>query len=145
MRVTEILTVDYVDCTPEQPMQLAWLNSLGGVDTWVFQRHQEYKLDVKDMDEFEPVINYLQISNGRQRVLKKDAYVMVKLGYEQLTKQQVIGIKELLISPCVKWVAGTNETVVVVKDGSFDVFDTGESKFDLEFEIIMPKLYTNSF
>jgi len=145
MRVTEILTVDYVDCTPEQPMQLAWLNSLGGVDTWVFQRHQEYKLDVKDMDEFEPVINYLQISNGRQRVLKKDAYVMVKLGYEQLTKQQVIGIKELLISPLVKWIDGTNETVVVVKEGSFELFDTGESKHDLEFEIVMPKLYTNSF
>ena len=145
MRVTEILTVDYVDCTPEQPMQLAWLNSLGGVDTWVFQRHQEYKLDVKDMDEFEPVINYLQISNGRQRVLKKDAYVMVKLGYEQLTKQQVIGIKELLISPLVKWIDGTNETVVVVKEGSFELFDTGESKHDLEFEIVMPKLYTSSF
>jgi len=97
------------------------------------------------MDEFEPVINYLQISNGRQRVLKKDAYVMVKLGYEQLTKQQVIGIKELLISPLVKWIDGTNETVVVVKEGSFELFDTGESKHDLEFEIVMPKLYTNSF
>jgi hypothetical protein len=145
MRVTEIKTVDYVDCTPDQPFQLAWLNSLGGVDTWVFQRHQEYKLDVKDMDEFMPVINYLQTSNGRQRVLKKDAYVMVKLGYEQLTKQQVIGIKELLISPLVKWIDGTNETVVVVKEGSFELFDTGESKHDLEFEIVMPKLYTSSF
>jgi hypothetical protein len=145
MRVTEILTVDYVDCTPEQPFQLAWLNSLGGVDTWVFQRHQEYKLDAKDMDEFMPVINYLQVSNGRQRVLKKDAYMMVRLGYEQLSKQQVVGIKELLISPCVKWIDGTNETVVVVKDGSFDIYDTGESKFNLEFDIVMPKLYTNSF
>lgn len=145
MRVTVKQRVDYVDCTPEQPMQLAWLNSLGGFDQWVFGRHQEYKMDVKDMDEFEPVINYLQIANGRQRILKKDAYMIVKLGYEQLTQQQVIGIKELLISPLVKWIDGTNETIVVVKDGSFELYDTGESKFDLEFDIIMPKLYTVSF
>ena len=145
MIVTEVLRVDYIDCTPEQPFQLAWLNSLGGDDSWVFQRHQEYTLDAKDMDTFEPIINYLQISNGRQRILKKDAYMMVKLGYEQLTQQQVTGIKELLISPCVKWIDGTNETVVVVKEGSFALYDTGESKHDLEFEIIMPKLYTVSF
>ena len=145
MRVTEKQRINYVSCTPEQPMQLAWLNSLGGVDTWVFQRHQEYALDVKDMDTFEPVIRYLQIVNARQRVLKKDAFIMVKLGYEQLSQQQVIGIKELLISPCVKWINGTNEIVVMVKEGSFQLYDTGESKHDLEFEIIMPKLYTSSF
>jgi len=145
MRVTEIITVDYVDCIPEKTMQLAWVNSLAGVDAWVFQRHQEYKLDVKDMDMFEPVINYLQVANGRQRVLKKDAYMMVKLGYEQLNQQQVIGIKELLISPLVKWIDGTKETVVVIKEGSFNLYDTGESKHNLEFEIILPKLYTNSF
>ena len=145
MRVTEIKRVDYVDCTPEQPMQLAWLNSLGGVDTWVFQRRQEYKLDAKDMDMFEPIINYLQVANGRQRVLKKEAYMMVKLGYEQLTQQQVIGIKELLISQYVVLVNGSSEIAVVVKEGSFELYDTGESKHALEFEIIMPKLYTNSF
>lgn len=145
MIVTEVKRVDYVDCTPEQPFQLAWLNSLGGVDTWVFQRHQEYTLDAKDMDMFEPIINYLQIANARQRILKKDAYMMVKLGYEQLTQQQVIGIKELLISPCVKWIDGQNEIVVVVKEGSFALYDSGESKHNLEFEIIMPKLYTVSF
>ena len=144
MIVTEIKRVDYVSCTPEKPFQLAWLNSLGGTDTWVFSKHQEYKLDVKDMDNFEPIINYLQLANGRQRVLKKDAYMNVKLGYEQLTEQQVIGIKELLISPLVIFVDGSNEIVVVVKEGSFELYDKGESKFDLEFEIILPKLFTSS-
>ena len=144
MIVTEILRCDYVSCTPENPFQLAWINSLGGIDTWVFSHHQEFGLEVSDMDEFEPVINYLQLANGIQRVLGKDAYGTVKLGYEGLTKQQVVGIKELLISPLVIWVAGTSETVVVVKDGTFKLFDTGESKFKLEFEIVLPKLYTSS-
>lgn len=144
MIVTEVLRCDYVSCTPEQPMQLAWINSLGGVDTWVFSKHQEYTLDVKDMDTFEPVINYLQLANGYQRVLKKDTYVSVKLGYEGLDNQQVNGIKELLISPLVILVDGTSEKVVAVKDGTFKLFDTGESKHKLEFEIILPKLFTSS-
>jgi len=145
MRVTEKQRVNYESCTPEQPMQLAWINSLGGVDQWVFHRHQEYTLESSDMDNFEPVIRYLQTANSRQRVLKKEGYIVVKLGYEQLSQQEVIGIKELLISPLVKWINGTNEVVVMVKEGSFQLYDTGESKHDLEFEIIMPKLYTSSF
>lgn len=145
MRVTEKQRVNYEDCVPDQPFQLAWLNSLGGIDTWVFTKHQEYTIDAKDMDKFEPVINYLQTANARQRVLKKEGFMLVKLGYEQLTQQQVIGIKELLISPLVKWINGTNEVVVIVDEGSFGIYDTGESKHDLEFDIIMPKLYTSSF
>ena len=145
MRVTEKQRIDYVDCTLENPMQLAWINSIGGVDTWVFSKHQEYKLDVSNMDEFMPIINYLQVANGRQRVLKKDAYSMIKLGYEQLSEQQVIGIKELLISQYVVLIDGSSAVVVVVKDGTFDIRDTGESKFDLEFDIVLPKLYTSSF
>jgi len=145
MRVTEKQRVNYVSCTPEKPFQLVWLNRLGGLDTWVFERHQEYTLDASDMDKFEPVIRYLQIANARQRVLKKEAYVSIKLGYEQLDEQQVIGINELHISPLVKVMNGTNEVVVVVKEGSFMLYDRGESKHDLEFEIIIPKLYTTSF
>tara|TARA_R110000868_G_scaffold21064_7_gene88030 strand:- start:57 stop:437 length:381 start_codon:yes stop_codon:yes gene_type:complete len=125
-------------------MQLVWLNSLGGTDTWVFSRRQEYMLNVSNMDEFEPIINYLQLVNGVQRVLKKDAYVNIKLGYEQLSYQQVTGIKELLISPYVVVVDGATEIVVVVKDGTFKLRDTGESMFSLEFEIILPKLFTSS-
>ena len=103
MIVTEVKTVNYVSCTPENPMQLVWLNSLGGTDTWVFSRRQEYMLNVSNMDEFEPIINYLQLVNGVQRVLKKDAYVNIKLGYEQLSYQQVTGIKETLAKVCFLW------------------------------------------
>lgn len=145
MRVTEKQRVKYVSCSLEHPFQLAWINSLGGIDTWVFNRHQEYALDAKDMDEFMPVINYLQLQKGRQKVLQKEAMISVKVGYEQLTKQEVVGIKEVLISPFVLYVDGSNQVQVIVKDGTFDLYDVGESKFSLEFEVVMPKLYTNSF
>lgn len=144
MIVTEVKRVDYVACTPENPMQLVWINSLGGIDSWVFSKHQEHSLEVEDMDEFEPIINYLQMANSRQLVLGKEAYGVVKLGYEGLSRQQVIGIKELLISQHVKWVDGASERGVAVKSGTFRIYDTGESKFKLEFDIVLPKFYTST-
>jgi hypothetical protein len=144
MIVTEVKNIKYESCTPENPMQLVWVNSLSGTDSWVFSKRQEYNLNVSDTDSFEPIINYLQTANGAQRVLKKDGLMGITLGYEGLNAQQVTGIKELLISPLVKIVNGTSEIVVVVKDGTFNLGDVYDSKRSLEFEIILPKIYTAS-
>jgi hypothetical protein len=143
MIVSEIKEINYVDCTPEKPLQLMWLNQLGGMDTWVFSRHQEFSADVSDVDEFEPVINYLQVTNARQMVLRKDAYVVINLGYEQLTEQQVKGISQLFVSPLV--LANVSGFVqVVVKAGTYKIYDTGESMHKMEFDIILPKRFTQS-
>ena len=144
MIVSEIKEIDYVDCTPEKPLQLMWLNQLGGMDTWVFSRHQEFSADVSDVDEFEPVINYLQVTNARQKVLRKDVYVVINLGYEQLTEQQVKGISQLFVSPLVLANIGGNFVQVVVKAGTYKIYDTGESMHKLEFDIILPKRFTQS-
>lgn len=142
MIVTEIKEIDYVSCTPERPFQLIWLNPLGGMDTWVFSRHQEYSADVSDVDEFEPVINYLQLENSRQKTLRKDFLIVAKLGYEQLSVRQVGGISYLLSSPLVLANIRGYWVQVVVKAGTFKLIDSGESKHKLEFDIILPKQFT---
>ena len=144
MIVSEIKEIDYVDCTPEKPLQLMWLNQLGGMDTWVFSRHQEYSADVSDVDEFEPVINYLQVTNARQKVLRKDLLYIINLGYEQLDIHQVRGISGVLSSPFVLANMGGNFVQVVVKAGTYKIYDTGESMHKLEFDIILPKRFTQS-
>lgn len=144
MIVSEIKQIDYVDCTPEKPLQLMWLNQFGGMDTWVFSRHQEYSADVSDVDEFEPVINYLQVTNARQKVLRKDLLYIINLGYEQLDIHQVRGISLVLSSPLVLANIGGYFVQVVVKAGTYKIYDTGESMHKLEFDIILPKRFTQS-
>lgn len=144
MIVSEIKQIDYVDCTPEKPLQLMWLNQLGGMDTWVFSRHQEYSADVSDVDEFEPVINYLQVTNARQKVLRKDLLYIINLGYEQLDIHQVRGISLVLSSPLVLANIGGYFVQVVVKAGTYKIYDTGESMHKMEFDIILPKRFTQS-
>lgn len=143
MIVTEVKEIEYLDCTPEQPLQLMWLYE-GGMDTWVFSRHQEYSADVSDVDEFEPVVNYLQVTNSVQKVLSKELRTIVNLGYEQLDTQQVKGIANVLSSPLVLANIAGYFVQVVVKAGTYKVYDTGESKHKLEFDIILPKHYTVS-
>lgn len=144
MIVTEIKEIDYLDCIPQNPLQLMWLNSLGGMDTWVFSRHQEFSADVSDVDLFEPVINYLQVENSRQKVLSKELLYVVNLGYEQLNTQQVLGISRVLSSALVYANFEGYFVQVVVKAATYKVFDTGESRHKLEFDIILPKQYTSS-
>lgn len=144
MIVSEIKEIDYVSCTPEQPLQLMWLNQLGGMDTWVFSRHQEFSADVSDVDQFEPVVNYLQVTNAVQKVLKKELLAIITLGYEQLERQQVIGIAGVLSSPLVYAKVGSHFMQVVVKAGTYKIYDSGESMHKLEFDIILPKRYTQS-
>lgn len=140
--VTEVKEIDYVDCPPENPMHLMWLTQLGGLDTWVFSRHQEISFDVSDTDEFEPVIDYLQIANARQKTLSKDMFIKINLGYEQLETQQAVGISYVLSSPLIYANIGGYWSQVVVKSGTYKIYDTGESRHKLEFEITLPKYYT---
>jgi hypothetical protein len=144
MIVTEIKEIDYLDCMPQNPLQLMWLNSLGGMDTWVFSRHQEFSASVSDVDQFEPVVNYLQIANSNQKVLNKELLYVLNLGYEQLNTQQVFGISQILSSALVYANFEGYFVQVIVKAGSYKIFDTGESRHKLEFDIIFPKQYTSS-
>lgn len=146
MRITEIKTVDVEQCIPENPIYLTWLNPLGGWDYWLFGTRQQYTIQTKDLDTFQPVINYLQIANGIQESLGKEAYMKVKLGYEGLTRAKVEGIRHILTSPKVYVINGSpgsnnfQKLVVNIDKGSYKVYDTGDGKHGLELTVIAPKL-----
>jgi hypothetical protein len=150
MRITEIKRIEVQQCIPQNPFHLKWLNIHGGMDNWVFQKHQEYSYDIDGGDEFVPIIIYLNEVNGYQRTVQKTVFQIVKIGYEGLTAQQAGGIINILASPLVYLITGqpqTNSfktTIVAVKPGSYNVGDVYDSKFKLEFEIIKPKRFIQS-
>lgn len=147
MRITEIKTIKVVQCIPENPFHLKWANVQGGFDEWVFSIHQEYSYEITGGDEFVPVINYLNEVNGFQRTVQKTVFEVVRIGYEQLTLNDVTGIRGILGSPLVYLITGqpqTDEfktTIVAVKPGSYVVGDIYDAKFKLEFDIIKPKIF----
>ena len=145
VRVTEIKTVKVQQCPPENPFQLRWINIHGGWDTWVFSKRQEVSADIKDGEFFQRVVDYLEQANTFAEVIGKEAFQIVKLGYEGLDRHDVVGISNVLASPRVEYITGTPNTssfkriVVAVKPGTYRLYDTGEMKNGLEFQIVVPE------
>lgn len=144
-RISERLRVDVERCIPDNPIQLRWLNTLGGWSTWVFATRQMIAYDVKGGELFSKQITDLADMQGLDEWFGKEAEKVLTLGYEQLSTEKVNFIKGLLYSPKVYVITGTSgawvRTVVRVKPGSFNIIDTGERKHDLELQIIYPRLF----
>ena len=105
MIVTEIKKINVVNCTPEQPVFLRWLNSLGGFDSWLFSKSQQVDVDVTQGDNFQQVVNYLEEENSNVNVIKKNGNLLMTLGADNLTLQQAKGIYFL------KFKKSENETI----------------------------------
>lgn len=150
MIVTEIKTIDFEACIPENPFYIKWLNPLSEFDYWLFGTRQVLAYDIDDVDVFEPVVNYLQIANGLQQVTRKDAFEYITVGYEGLTQAKVDGIKHVLKSPLIYWIVGTpasndyQEMIIGVKPGSYTCYDNGDGLHNMEITFIKPKLQTQS-
>ena len=150
MIVTEIKKINVVNCTPEQPVFLRWLNSLGGFDSWLFSKSQQVDVDVTQGDNFHQVVNYLEEENTNVNVIKKNGNLLMTLGADNLTLQQLQGIRSILGSPKVYWLQGQPQTndfirlTVLVKTGTFKLYDTEDTRHRIEFQIISPNLYLQS-
>lgn len=80
-----------------------------------------------------------------QEVVQKSAFKKMKLGVEDIDLQTVEGMMSLLYSQKVEMlIDGTNNlwNTVILSEEEFEIADTGESKFMLEFEIIYPEIQT---
>lgn len=150
MIVSEIKTIKVEQCTPDNPLMLRWLNPLGGYDQWLFSKTQQYDADVTSMENFQQVVDYLEEANANVNALKKDGNIIITLGAEDLTLDEVNGLRTILSSPKVYVISGeptTNDFVrltVLVKTGSFRLYDTEDTKHKIEFQIVSPNYYFQS-
>lgn len=148
--ITEIKTVDYESCIPDNSFFVRWLNPIGGFDSWLFGTRQVHEYNVKDKDTFEPVINYLQLANGIQQTTGKEAIEFITVGYEGLTLDKVNGLKHIVTSPLIYWISGTpgsndfQQLIIGVETGSYKLYDNGDWLHNMEITFIKPKLQTQS-
>lgn len=150
MIVSEVLTINVERCSPENPVALMWFNPRSGFDFWVFGKRQQISHEINAGNEFMPVIDYLENENGVQRTIQKTKFEKMLLGTEQITKQQVVGISYLLASPLIYLVTGepaSNDwrtTICTIESGSWLIYDTANAMQKIEFELIKPKIFTQS-
>lgn len=140
------------DCI-ENPVCLRWLNELGGWDVWVFGKKQIKTLTVGDSQLSKRYETDLINGGNPLRKHSLRATENMILGANNLNKAKYAPIFDLVKSPCVQMLTN-NDTwesdgavfrEVYVKDNSFEIEDTAENQINIEFEILLSELNTQSY
>lgn len=136
-RFSERKLIEYRKCVLLNPILFVWKNTIGGWDYWLFQVNQTQHIDTVSLGYFQK--NYTKISDisNPQAEIGKQVTTRIILGADDLTIQQVKGLKGLLISNKIYILNqdGSVSREVILLPGTFLIQDTSDSLHSLEFEI----------
>ena len=126
----------------KNPMMIQWLNRLGALETWLFEREQSvsnivdegYKYNIYSSDDIATV------TTTKKRIAGKDTqFITLKAG--NLTQDQLQGLHDIKQSNDVRlWLdtTGTNYVTVTVDKGFETSFTTGKGNYELFLNIELP-------
>lgn len=130
----------------ENPIALVWKNKLGGWDYWVFSKKHVKGITVGNGSIFEPYIEDLSSNFAKEIVLNKTATSVITLGAGGLDANDVNGLIGLPQSIAAYMINpdGTVISRVTVQGGTWNVFETRKSLYELQFSLILPSEYIQS-
>lgn len=158
-RISEIKNVKVVCCSNGPSVCLRWLNKLGGWSTWVFDYNQvnqdetsrdSISVNTSSASLFSQYTPDLEAGDSTQDSLTIKVQPKMLLGYTNLAKEDIIGIRGMLHSVKVHmlmnadtWVnEGPRWQTVLIDPSSFTISETRMNHYELEFTILLPELYT---
>lgn len=145
---TEELTIKLKKCNYTVSLYLRWLNSKGGYSYWLFERKYSKGLKTKNSGSIKPFNSDLFNKSRIISLLSKQASEQIVCGADNLTDDDISGLKELLTSPRVDllinpntWaIDGAKWQEVIVDDGSFTISREGNTTRQLEVSINVNEL-----
>lgn len=148
MRITEKKRIKIYNGCTNNPFYISWLNSKGSWNYWLFTRKQTYNIDVKGGDTFETYITNLETAETVIDTFDKSAAQSVVVGADNLSINDINGLKGMLHSVKVQWLTnpetwqadGCKWLTVLVKDGTWKIYETDKNKSSIEFEILLPQI-----
>jgi hypothetical protein len=126
-------------CEPNQ-IYLTWLNYLGGMDYWLFTAQKDYGVDIEDVRQTDEniFINWDDSynSNRIKYDIKRTSRENILVRSQNLTLEQVQGLKYIKTSPLVQMYSGSFVNVLV-DNSSFTVYSETEKLYTISFTISM--------
>ena len=141
IRLTEKKSIK-IGCVPDNPIYLRWWG-LVGQNYWCFGGTQTEQIDVSAEKEQDKYVQDWATTNSRSEYISKRAFRRQVLGYNNLTTQEVQGIKTILMAIKVEALidVDTNKwQTVKVLPGTWATIETENARHDLEFTIEYPEL-----
>jgi hypothetical protein len=148
-KISEQLLMDIDNTCTNQSMHLSWLNSLGNWEHFVFTAKKSYE---KNIDDFTISSNSILAnfpdnfdSETYDDKIKVDAFDVVTVRSQYVERKQLDIIAEILQSLRVQyWYSFDKKITVIVDSKKVSKYTDGDRLFAIEFDIIMPKIQTQS-
>lgn len=140
---SETLTLNVnTDCN-NQDIYLTWKNYLGGMDYWLFTAIKDYGIDIEGVQTAEVNIfkDWPTSYNGQSMryETKRDASETLVIRSQNLTLEEIQGLKYIKTSPMVQVVTGTETSpifrTILVDNQSFKVYSDQDKLYFMEFTI----------
>lgn len=137
----EVKTIDVSNDCANQSIYLTWLNYLGGMDYWLFTAQKDYGVDIEDVQQTEVnlFINWpnsyddYRIKYDTKRTSRENILVRS----QNLTLEQVQGLKYIKTSPLVQILENNKTKNVLVDNSSFTVYTESDKLYTISFTISM--------
>jgi hypothetical protein len=124
---------------------LSWKGSAGGWNYYLFTRNQTHSVEIKGQEIVYPYVPDLNVIEN-QFLLSNESQPSITLGASNLDRNDLIGISRMLESSAVRLYNSTDGTwqTVIVKQGTFKLYEVKDSRHDIEFTILLPFRYTHN-
>lgn len=130
-----------IGCTPNNPFYVKWVNKKGGVDFWMFQINQEYKLNLTGVEKQRVFFNDNNTATGSHKVYKKSADYQITAGADNLTAEQYNALSMIPFSPDIQWYCeDLGKWVDLAIDKSETVHETNTPRKEIELTFTLPEL-----
>jgi hypothetical protein len=136
-RISEEKLIEYRSCTYQNPVFFIWKNTIGGWDSYLFDRNQTEELETVSIGTFAKDYTRIGDITNPESEIGKDARGKVTYYADNITLQEKIGLKQLLLSNKVYiWSEGQISREVRIVPGSFLIQETKKYLHEMSFEIM---------
>jgi hypothetical protein len=127
-------------CVPKSPFYVRWINDMGGVDYWMFNKRQIIQSNIKNIDTYKPVWTNNETTTETDKILGIETEDMVKVGSENLNANDYEVIYKLPYSPKIEYYdKALNKWFTMVIDKFDHENDTSAALKDIEFTFKLPE------
>lgn len=142
-------------CGNQNELFLAWYNSRGGIEGFLFEANHGVTRSTGDAYMIEKYTESIENGQSFISMIKKDSFRELQMVAPQVDKQTRDGLESILSSPKVYMLLnGLNEAwdsnplippkwqEVIVRDGRSDMGDTDEDTWDFNLQIELQRTVT---
>ncbi|NQY41955.1 MAG: hypothetical protein HRT87_01210 [Legionellales bacterium] len=146
-KIVKVISVKINKECHKYPVYLSWLNKIGGISYWLFDKENSTVTRTKTNGKYQSNVTDLETATGNINMIGKSIAPVLEVG-ARISESDMDGIRslyesgsvEMLINPLTWQTEGVKWQRVLVKSGSLLVLKTGTSALNVKLKLELPMI-----